>query len=1179
MREWRMIMRSLSQAAKHTLSLFIFIFVFCCIFPAVFVRPALAQEATIVGTVTDPSGAAVPSATITVTNTDTGQARVLTTNSEGHYVVPELRIGHYLVNASAKGFSTAERKDITLQVGDRLRVDFQMQIGMAQDRITVEAAAVAVQADSSEISHVVTGEQLLNTATNGRSFYQYLTLVPGVVSLQSDQQLPVTTAASNSAFVNGNRNAHNLYMLDGAEQADRGSGGNFSIMPSVDAIAEFRVLTANYSAEYGLSSAGTMTTVLKSGTKSLHGSAWYLGRNEGFDARNYFQPVVNTAGVHQKPAEFREHIFGFNLGGPIDFAKKEHKSFFFYNQEWRRMVQSTVYNRIVPVASEYPDATTGNAVIPTAVNVPSVAKVAPSILFANCAGGVAPTGIVQGSPFPNNTIPGCMIDPTSFAMLKAGIFPLPTSGNVYSGTMPKLPSNVQEEIVRIDHTFNDKFQLFGHFVDESNLQGIATSQWGNDNVPSVGTSYKNPSYSAMVHLLHTIKPTLLNEISFNYNGNRIDGLPTGTYTQPKSLGAPAGMYPTNPALAFGRVFTSPNDRMPSIFLSGSTGANYDIARWPWHNKADSYQVKDDISWSTGNHQLKLGASLELYKKMQQINGILQGQYTFNGSYTSNDFADFLLGTSLSYNEDALEDARQWNNYSLAAYVQDNWRVNKRLTLNLGLRWDGAPHTYEVNHMTSNFYPTMYDPALVPTFTANSTLDPASLGLGKSPNPILANNLYYLNGIGLDGVGAVPKGLVNVPWPAFGPRLGFGYDLTGQGKTVIRGGVGSMYERVQGNDMYDAGQNIPFSSNIGLSNVLLGAPTRNLASGTSLPTNAVYVTNLTALSKVYKMPVSWQFSVGVQQSLGEKTVLSVSYVGTQNRHQSDRRNINLADLSLVPGLLAANNASGWNQLVPYRGFRSVDMSFNDGNSHYNALQVSLKGHPARDLDINAGYTLSRAIDPATGGGDGYDLQDVTNPYLGWKNDSAPSTFDREHVAFGNFIYDMPFFRSTSNRAAKAAIGGWKWSGIVSLWSGAPLNVTVGGTNVCTVVPNCSNRPDLTGPISYPKTETYAYGKAPVVQWYSTGAFSTPALGTFGNLPRNYLRGPGRFNTNLSLFKNFNFTESRYLEVRFDAFNAFNHTQLNAYGTSNIGSSTTSGNWGQITTAFDPRKLQLSLKLVF
>ena len=288
------------------------------------------QEATIVGTVTDPSGAAVAGAAVTLTEHETGQVHHLTTGGQGEYVAPDIHIGHYTVRVEAKGFKSSERKDLVLQVGDRARVDFQMQVGTAQETVTVEGTAVAVQSDTSEISEVVSGDQLAHLGTNGRSMYTFINLTPGSSSLQGDAQTPTSVGGDANVSFNGNRPVHNLFMIDGGEDADRGGGGTISVMPSIEGLGEFRTLTSNYDAEYGLSSAATMTTVIKSGSKAFHASAWEFFRNDDLDSRNYFNPSP------QPVAELRYNIFGFNAGGPIDFWKKEHKSFFFYNMEWRR---------------------------------------------------------------------------------------------------------------------------------------------------------------------------------------------------------------------------------------------------------------------------------------------------------------------------------------------------------------------------------------------------------------------------------------------------------------------------------------------------------------------------------------------------------------------------------------------------------------------------------------------------------------------------------------------------------------------------------------------------------------------------------------------------------------------------------------------------------------------------
>ena len=1045
-----------------------------------FAAQAVAQsEATIVGTVTDPSGAAVANANITITNLDTGLSRTINTSGDGQFVVPDLRIGRYTVRAAAAGFKTTEQQNITLQVGDRARVDLKLAVGSAQEQVTVEAAAIAVQSDTGEISSVITGQQLSQLATNGRSMYSLISLTPGASSGQGDFQIPTPVGGDANVSFNGMRESHNLYLLDGSESSDRGGAGGSDVMPSMDAIAEFRQMTSNYSAEYGLSSAATMTAVIKGGTKQFHASAWEFLRNDALDARNYFNPAPN------KVAELRFHTFGFNVGGPVDFWAKEHKTFFFYNMEWRRLIQGQTLNQTCRSTDWY------NGALPASIpiSVPSAANVSPAYLFRNC-GGVAPAGIVQGQPFPGNTIPSCMIDPNATALLGKGIFP--ANNGVNSDGKPvflggnNVPTNVKEEIVRIDHQFSSKFSVFGHYLAEQIAQNFGTSMWSGDNVPTASNTFGNPSYSAVIHTTYVISPTLLNEVAFNYNGNRINILPTGV------LGIPSGF---NSA----RIFSGPNndDRIPEIHLAGYNNTDFTNASWPWRNKADDYQIRDDISWTKGAHQIKMGGSWAIYKKIQDLFGNTQGSFTFNNNFTGNDFADFLLGSASGYNELAVQDKGYWNNVSWAAYVQDNWRVNNRLTLNLGIRWDGVPHTYEANNRMGNFYPNLYNPADAPIFAdaAGNNIAPNSPGLGTSPNPILAGTQFYLNGIGIPGkTPGVPKGLVDNHWAAFGPRVGFAYDLTGSGKTIVRGGFGTMYERIQGNDMYNAGPNVPFSTNINFSNVELENPGTTLCVANSNPCTSaalvapITVATLTGLDKVNNhLPVSYQYSFGVQRALSSRTVLALQYVGNQNRHQNAYLETNLPDLTTqIPALFANNNAD-YNKRVQYPGFHSIRQTWNQQKSHYNGFQADLHSQIRQDLQIQAAYTLSRAIDPATGNNGVGDLNNYDNPY-NLNYDSGPSGLDRRHIAFVNFIYDIPLLRNSSNKLLKSTVGGWQVSGIVTLTSGAPIHISEGGItncaqtvnpvgctpdligtgNITSIIPNADNRPNVNGSVSYPKT---------------------------------------------------------------------------------------------------------------
>src|SRR5579872_6632678 len=375
---------------------------------------AFAQEATIVGTVTDPSGSVIANVKITATNVETGLSKTITTNDAGQYVIPDAHIGHYVIKAEANGFKAAEKKDVLLQVGDRARIDFQLELGAAAETVTVEANAIRVQQDSGEQSNVITGQQMSQIAVNGRSVYQLAALAPGASS-QVNGYVNTPVGGDASVEFNGLRQNHNIYLLDGGEDDDRGGAGGMSIAPSSDAIAEFRALTSNYSADYGLSSGGTMTMVLKSGSSTLHASAWEFNRNDAFDARNPFTPAT------QPTAKLRLNVFGFNVGGPVTLGKfynrDRKKTFFFYNMEWRRLILGSVNNsQTVPDPATYG----GNfSSLATPINVPTTAQVAPSVLFANCPGGTAPAGVVQGSPFPGNVIPSCMINGNATALLNA----------------------------------------------------------------------------------------------------------------------------------------------------------------------------------------------------------------------------------------------------------------------------------------------------------------------------------------------------------------------------------------------------------------------------------------------------------------------------------------------------------------------------------------------------------------------------------------------------------------------------------------------------------------------------------------------------------------------------------------------------------------------------------------
>src|SRR6266403_276546 len=470
---------------------------------------AFGQNATVVGTITDPSGAAVANATVTITHNETGKVYHLTSNTDGQYVAPDLPIGHYNIKVEASGFKAAEQKGVVLQVGDRTRLDYQMSMGGASETITVEANAVQVQTDSGELSNVITDQQVSQLAVNGRSIYQLAQLTPGASS-QITGFVNTPVGGNSNVEFNGMRQNHNIYLLDGGEDDDRGGAGGMSIAPSTDAIAEFRALTSNYSADYGLSAA-TMTMVLKSGTNTLHASAWEFNRNDALDARNFFNPANNLDGTHNKVAKLRLNVFGFNVGGPVTFGRlynpDKKRTFFFYNMEWRRLFQgNTNTAQPVPIPGTYTGDFTGN--IPSNANDVNGVPIPNSGLHAPCANQISPAqqalfagagqalstpdasgnctantkvAVAQNpifAPFNVNKLP--FLDGNASALANAGIFPAPTSGNKFVGSV-NTPTNLKEEVVRIDHNFTSKFSVFGHFIAEQVTQGYAISQWSGAN--------------------------------------------------------------------------------------------------------------------------------------------------------------------------------------------------------------------------------------------------------------------------------------------------------------------------------------------------------------------------------------------------------------------------------------------------------------------------------------------------------------------------------------------------------------------------------------------------------------------------------------------------------------------------------------------------------------------------
>ena len=1099
--------------------------------------PAFAQTATILGTVTDPSGSVVPTATVTLTNTATEAKRVLQTNSSGSYVAPELQIGPYSLSAEAPGFKRYERTGIKIDSNDTVRIDAVLQVGQVNESVTVNADAIKVESDSSEVSDLISGTQVQELAINGRHMAALAILSPGAASDLPDFNLPISVGASTNISFNGQRPEHNVWMIDGGENYDRGCGGCVTMMPSVSAVSEFNTITSNASGDFGIGSGGTINMAIKSGTHDFHGEVYEYFRNNDMDANNFFANEFGTP-----VPELRYNIYGWNLGGPVFIPKvynKNHKkTFFFWNQEWRKFVVGTqITATAIPQAQRNGDFSG----LTTAITVPKTNDAAQNASFAAA-------GLTPGQPFPGNKIPASLIDPNAALFFASGAMPLPNgAGNQFSGSKGA-PTEVPETILRFDHYFTDKISLMGHFIHDNTDQQLATSLWSNDTYPTIGTNFKNPSWGGVVHLTESITPTLLNEVAFNLNGNWIALTPLGIYQKPAGWSA-TSLFNNN-AL----------NRLPTVNVGGTYGVWYDPASWPWKNAAWDKQVRDDVSWTKGPHNLKFGGQFMRYSKNQDIFGDTQGNYGFDGSFTGNAVADLLLGYAKSYNQLDLEDRTHTRTSTGSFYVNDSWRASKRLTLILGVRWEIVPHAYDVQNRLSNFYPNLYNPSDAPQFNANGSLNSSGPGFTTVPGVPLGNIPFYLNGLVVAGQQGTPRGMVQNQWGTVGPRVGFAYDLGGKGKTVVRGGFGMFYERIQGNDVYNMGPNPPFGFSPNLSSVFFSNPNVSVLNGQAA-TVPIYPAGLTALAySDYKLPTSVQWNFGIQHQIAQNIVLSAEYVGNSDSHQRDERELNPLSLSDSNRLGVINGLYNANFDRPYLGYSNIALGENAGNTHYESLQINFRMENWHGLTFQSAYTWSHSLGIAPGGGGDFNtLSDPFNRYY----DYGPTGLDRRHMLVLNYDYLLPIFRG-SKGLRSSLLGNWKISGITLMETGLPLNPTM-STDYLGLGGNATDRPNIDGAITYPGT---------VGSWFSTSSFSAPALLAFGNSQEGAIRGPGRINFNLSMYKDFNFTERAHLRFGADFYNAFNHTQFH-----DVNTSYGQNNFGQVTDTYDPRVIELSLKFAF
>ncbi len=1167
------------------------------------------DTATVVGTVSDASGAVIPGAKITVSNPDKGFTRGLVSNSAGEYTAAKVPIGNYVITAEASGFQKLVRSGITLAVGQTLRVDLQMTLGQVTQEMTVTGNVTRVETETAAISDVVTGTQIANLELNGRNFVTLATLVPGAVPDNGLDTSHVGVYGNNSISFNGGRTQYNNWEIDGGNNTDEGSAGTFNTYPNLDTIAEFRISTSNYGAELGKHAGATIEVATKSGTKDFHGDAFEYVRNDKFDANPWF---INRGGspnggpAPKTPRKWND--YGYTFGGPFyipgHFNTDKSKTFFFWSHDWRKYREGQVI---------------GPSGVPTLRmrqgDFSECDKNSPNFntVISGCKVPIDPT---TSKPFPGDIVP---IDPNGAAILN-GLIPLPNSGvNTYvksSGTA----TNWRQEQIRVDQNISDKTQVFVRYTQDAWNTLAVPALWTWSSYDTVKTPFDGPGKSAVLHITHSFKPNLMNEFIMGYTVDHIvlfpktgESSPAGSINKPSTWTANQ-LFPANGG----------NPLLPTVQICGGNGfcAAQDTGFYPWFNSNPIITWKDNAAWTAGTHTVKFGFFLEKYRKNEQFGAETQGVMGFFGGgtvTTHNALADMYLGRIQSYQEGTTTvngvpvggyGKGHWRMTSLEPYIQDDWRVNRKLTLNLGVRYYLFTRIHDVTRPTvdSGFIPNLYNPANEAQLDANGNLIQSSGHTYQT----------YGNGLVQCGTGAILKGCQTPYYWTIAPRFGFAYDPTGSAKTVIRGGYGVYYEMGNGNEAQTEGGEgnppvtlSPFAFNVnGYSHIVPGA---------------IGPTGFTPIPYRQKWGSVQQFSFGIQHEFSGNNLLTLAYVGSLGRNLARNRNINQIPIGVgtlkapalagTTGCDAAGNCDVQSLLinqtqpntffVPFRGYNGMGQKENTAVSAYHSFQVNFRHTFGHGLTLQTVYTWSHAIDDSTStyfqtGVDDYNLSR-------WK---ATSDLNRTHVLALNYVYDLPFFSKNSHPIVRQALGGWAISGITTFFSGEPLS---DGSDVGCGVSGFSSgigEGVRCNPVGRVKSNKGVFNDpvfGPTPTWWDPSTVTQPNFsqlradgepGMFGYLGRNTLTGPGRNNWDMALLKNFTAPwfrgEHSTIQFRWETFNTFNHPSWNGVNagcdsatpfgqpcndrTLPDGTRINGGN-GQVNGAWPARIMQFGLKFMF
>jgi hypothetical protein len=1192
------------------------------------------DTANIVGTVTDSTGAVIPKAKVSISNPDRGFTRDLVTESTGYFSLSAVPIGNYVITAEAPGFQKLVRSGIALSVGQTQRIDMQLTVGQVTEQVSVTGNVQQVQTENATISSVVTQNQIENLDLNGRNWVTLALLVPGAAPDNGLNTTDVGVYGNNSISFNGNRMQYANWEIDGGNNTDEGSASTFNTYPSLDTIAEFRISTSNYGAEMGKHAGANIELATKGGTRTFHGDAYEYNRNSAYDANSFFANRNGGYGLapgQNAPKTFlNNNDYGYTFGGPFyipgHYNTDKTKTFFFWSEEWRTYRKGNELGGGVPTPLERngdfsqcdPASANFNSIVASGCSLPSL-------------GGVS-YDTVQAMPGFNAQ---------AFANGKAledALIPLPNSGLNNWFLASSAPTNWRQEQIRIDQNISDKTQVFFRYTQDTWNTVNVPSLWQWASYDTIKTQFGGPGESAVFHITHTFKPTLMNEFVAAYTTDHILLYPvagTSVSDVAKSINAPS-TWQMNHLFAANAT----NKLLPAAEWCENNGfcaAEY-AGNFPWFNSNPIITWKDNVSWVHGNHTTKIGFYLENYRKSEQFGTQTQGQLTFDGGSlsTGNAMANMFLGRIAQYQEGTMAVAGvpvggypkgHWQMTDLEPFINDDWKVRPNLTLNLGVRYYIYSRIHDVSRPTvdSGFLANQYNPANEAQLNSDGNL---ILGTGHTWQT-------FGNGLVECGRNGIPKGCQLANTGAnIAPRIGFAWDPFGKATTSIRGGYGIYYESGNGNEAQAEGGegNPPVSLSPSVFN--LNGYNQVVSTSGLQTTGNIGTSGYTNFPYSQSWPSVQQFSFTVEHQFSNNDVVTLAYVGALGRHLARAQNVN----SVVPGATTMNvpafvgtgktGGNGGHEggpgnngsticdlagncdvqsalifhdlpsvfFVPFRGYGNITNKQNTAVSSYSALQASLR-HTSHGLTLQAAYTWSHALDNSsstysqTSGG----VNDYT--LYRWYGTGDQN---RTHILQVSYIYAIPFFKNSSNAFAKQALGGWQLSGIGSFFTGQPVDFNCGPSGYSSGI-GSSTRCNTIGKVQIQKGTFTDPQYGPTATWWDPAVVTQPLFsqlaannqpGMFGYMGRNMLTGPGRNNFDMALVKNFSLPwfsgEHSTISFRLETFNTFNHTQWSGfnYGCSGsngfgvgCGASANNTSPGEVNGTWAPRNIQLGLKFIF